>query len=294
MEIYPYFPGCALSTKAKALDICARESMKALGIELKELEDWTCCGAVFPLAEDEHIRLVSPARSFYKASKYSDRLITLCSACFNVLRRSLKVLNENTVRRERVINYMEEEAKEPFPEQLKVNHLIELIRDVIGFESLSNKITKPLQGLKIAPFYDCLTYRPPKEMEFEDPENPKIFSNFITALGGIAIDFPFRSECCGAHLSVSNPNVSLECSYRIIKSAQLAGAEALLTSCPLCHYNLDFRQKEMAEKNIDFKPIPVFYLTQLLGIALGLPKDVLGFEKNYVSPLSLLEGKGLI
>lgn len=294
MVNYPYFPGCALSTKAKALDICAREAMKALGYELKEIEDWTCCGAVFPLAEDEHIRLVSPARAIIKASRVSDRLVTLCSACFNVLRRSQKVLKENLQRRERVMNYMEEEAVESYPENLKIFHLIEILSNELGFEELSKKIKKTLNGLKIAPFYDCLTFRPPKEMEFDDPENPKIFGNYITALGGEPVDFPYRSECCGAHISVSNPEVSLDCSMKILDSARLAGAEALLTSCPLCHYNLDARQKEMIEKRIDFKPIPVFYLTQLLGIALDLPESVLGFEKNYVSPLPLLKEKGLL
>ncbi|MCX7769686.1 MAG: CoB--CoM heterodisulfide reductase iron-sulfur subunit B family protein [Proteobacteria bacterium] len=294
MISYPYFPGCALSTKAKALDICARESIKALGYELKEIDDWTCCGAVFPLAEDEHIRLVSPARAFFKASTVSDKLVTLCSACFNVLRRSQKVLKENIQRRERVLNYMEEEVPEKYPENLKVIHLIELLSNEIGFENLSQKIKRSLGGLKIAPFYDCLTFRPPKEMEFDDPENPKIFGNYITALGGDPIDFPYRSECCGAHISVSNPEVSLECSMRIINSARQNGAEALLTSCPLCHYNLDARQKEMLDKRIDFKPMPVFYLTQLLGITLELPEAVLGFEKNYVSPLPLLKEKGLL
>lgn len=293
MVSYPYFPGCALSTKAKALDISARETMQALGFELKEIEDWTCCGAVFPLAEDEHIRLVSPLRAIFKASKYSDKLVTLCSACFNVLRRTQKLIKNNKSRRERVINYMEEEVPENFTDNVSVVHLIEIIRDEIGFENLSTKIKKPLTGLKVAPFYDCLTYRPPKEMEFEDPENPRIYTNLITSLGGISIDFPFRSECCGAHLSVSDRSAALDCSYRILKSAQLAGAEALLTSCPLCHYNLDARQMEMLESRIDFKPIPVFYLTQLIGLALDLPTSVLGFEKNKISPINLLKEKGL-
>lgn len=294
MVSYPYFPGCALSTKAKALDISARESMKALGFELKEIEDWTCCGAVFPLAEDEHIRLVSPLRAIFKASRTSNKLITLCSACFNVLRRTQKLIKNNNTRRERVFNYMEEEVPENFSDNLSVVHLIEIIRDEIGFENLARKIKKPLNNLKIAPYYDCLTYRPPKEMEFEDPENPKIYTHLVTALGGISIDFPFRSECCGAHLAVSDRDASFDCSYRILRSAQGSGAEALLTSCPLCHYNLDARQSEMAEAKIGFKPIPVFYLTQLIGLALDLPIELLGFEKNKVSPLNLLKEKGLL
>lgn len=294
MTIYPYFPGCALSTKAKALDISARETMKALGFELKELENWTCCGAVFPLAEDEHIRLVSPLRAIFEASKSSNKLVTLCSACFNVLRRTERVVKNNKARRERVINYMEEEVPENFTDNVSVVHLIEIIRDEIGFENLSSKVKKSLTGLKIAPFYDCLTFRPPKEMNFEDPENPRVYTNLITALGGESIDFPFRSECCGAHLSVSDRDASLDCSYRILRSAKEAGAEALLTACPLCHYNLDARQKEMVEKKVGFKAMPVFYLTQIIGLALDLPVSVLGFEKNIVSPEGLLREKGLI
>jgi heterodisulfide reductase subunit B len=293
MKMYPYFPGCALSTKAKAMDVCARESMKVLGVELREIDNWTCCGAVFPLAADEHIRLISPMRTIFEAAKTSDKLVTLCSACFNVLRRTVKLMKDDKARRERVFNYMEEEVPENFTDKVSVVHLIEILRDEIGFEKLSKKLSKSLNGMRIAPFYDCLTFRPPKEMEFEDPENPKIYHNYLTALGAVPVDFPYRSECCGAHLSLSDRDISLDCSYKILKSASAAGAEALLTACPLCHYNLDARQQEMADRKIGFKPIPVFYLTQVLGIALGLPADILGFDKNKVSPVSLLQEKGL-
>lgn len=294
MITYPYFPGCALSTKAKALDVCARESLKVLGYELKELENWTCCGAVFPLAEDEHIRLVSPVRALFEASKNSDKLVVLCSACFNVLRRTEKLFRENRERRERVLNYMEEEVPENFADNVKVMHFIDILSDELTFPVLNERIKRPLKGLKIAPYYDCLTFRPPKEMKYDDPENPRIFSNFITALGAQPVDFPYRSECCGAHLAVSDRDVSLESAYKILKSASREGADALLTACPLCHYNLDIRQLEMVEKFPGFKPLPVFYLTQPLGIAVGLSLEFLGFEKNKISPIPLLKEKGLI
>lgn len=294
MVTFSYFPGCALSTKAKALDTCARESLKMLGYELKELDNWTCCGAVFPLCEDEHIRLVSPVRSLFEASKNGGKLVALCSACFNVLRRAEKLFRENKERRERVINYMDEEVPDNFTDNVRVVHFLDIIAEEMTFSLLREKLLKPLSGLKIAPFYDCLTFRPPKEMQYDDPENPRIFSNYIISLGAISVDFPYRSECCGAHLAVSDREASLECSYKILKSAQYAGAEAVMTACPLCHYNLDSRQLEMAEKFPGFKPMPVFYLTQLLGIALGLSQDLLGFEKNKISPLPLLQEKGLI
>ncbi len=294
MASYPYFPGCALSTKAKALDICARESLKMVGFELKELENWTCCGAVFPLSEDEHIRLVSPVRALFEASKSSDKLVALCSACFNVLKRTEKLFRENETRRERVLNYMDEEVPENFSHNVKVIHFIDILAEDLTFPVLKEKVKRSLTGLKIAPYYDCLTFRPPKEMNYDDPENPRIFSNYLTALGATPVDFPFRTECCGAHLAVSDRDASLECSYKILKSASLAGAEAVMTACPLCHYNLDSRQYEMAERYPGFKPIPVFYLTQLLGVAMELSKDLLGFQKNKISPLPLLEEKGLI
>lgn len=294
MPTYPYFPGCALSTKAKALDVCARESLKVLGYELLELENWTCCGAVFPLADDEHIRLVSPVRALFEASKTSNKLVALCSACFNVLRRTEKLFKENKMRRERVINYMDEEVPENFTDNVSVIHFIDILAEDITFQELSKRIKKPLTDLKIAPYYDCLTFRPPKEMNYDDPENPKIFTNYLTSLGAIPIDFPYRSECCGAHLAVSDRDASLDCSYKILKSAKDAGADALLTSCPLCHYNLDSRQNEMAEKFPGFNPIPVFYLSQLLGIALELPLELLGFEKNKISPVPLLKDRGVI
>lgn len=294
MQIIPYFPGCALSTKAKALDICARESMKMLGVVLDELSDWTCCGAVFPLAEDEHIRLVSPVRALAAAAKTSDRLVTLCSACFNVLRRTQRMIASDKSRRDRVINFMDDELPEGFSDTVKVLHLIEYLRDDFGFNDLSRKVAHPLSGIRIAPFYDCLTFRPPKEMGFDDPENPRVYHDYLAALGATAVDFPFRSECCGAHLSVSDRDVSLEASYRILKSARTAGADAVMTACPLCHYNLDARQQEMSERFPGFRPLPVFYVTQLLALALGLPRDMLGFEKNSVSPAFLLREKHLV
>jgi len=294
MISYPYFPGCALSTKAKSLDRCAREALKLLGYELVELENWTCCGAVFPLCDDEHIRLVSPVRALFQASKTSDRLVALCSACFNVLRRTEKLFRENKERRERVLNYMDEEVPEQFTDNVKVIHFIDILADELTFPVLKERVKKPLRDLKIAPFYDCLTFRPPKEMNYDDPENPRIFSNYLTALGATPVDFPYRSECCGAHLAVSDRDASLECSYKILKSAYEAGAEAMLTACPLCHYNLDSRQMEMVEKFPGFKPLPVFYLTQPLGVALELSNELLGFDKNKISPLPLLKEKGLI
>jgi heterodisulfide reductase subunit B len=136
--------------------------------------------------------------------------------------------------------------------------------------------------------------RPFEEMEFDDKERPIIFEDFLVALGAEAIEFPYKIECCGSFQSVGSPDVATECAYKILISAIKHGAEAMVSTCPMCTFNIDHKQFDIKQKYLDFKPIPVFYFTQLLGIAMGLDYQTLGFEQNAVDPLPLLKGKGLL
>ncbi|MBN1979161.1 MAG: CoB--CoM heterodisulfide reductase iron-sulfur subunit B family protein [Anaerolineae bacterium] len=286
----PYFPGCTLSTKAVGFDVAGRAAAEALGFELVELSQWNCCGATFPLAVDNELALVGPTRILLQAQRESTRLATLCSICYNVLRRTAGFLRENEEKRER-INLFVEEA---YRGEVRVLHLLEILRDELGFEALSERIASPLEGLRCAPYYGCLLLRPQSEIGLDDPDEPTILHDLLASLGCEVVDFPYKTECCGSYLTVSAAAAAEELAYAILRSAQQEGAEMVATSCPLCQFNLDYRQAEMDRKHPDFTPLPVLYFTQLLGIALGLDSTDYGFGDHYVDPRPLLREKGLV
>ena len=287
---YLYFPGCTLYTKAKNFDQTARNCSRLLGFELKELSNWTCCGATFPLATDNLMALLPPSRILAKAREEGTALTTLCAVCFNVIKRTNRLMQGDGEKREKINNFIEKN----YQGDLRVVHYLEILKQDIGFPQLKEKIKKPLSGLKAAPYYGCMLIRPFEEMEFDDKERPMIFENFLETLGADPIEFPYKIECCGSFQSVASPDVATECAYKILGSAMKNGAEAVVSTCPMCTFNIDQKQADIKAKYLDFKPVPVFYFTQLLGISMGLDYRTLGFEQNAIDPLPLLKQKGLI
>jgi heterodisulfide reductase subunit B len=287
---YLYFPGCTLYTKAKNFDQTARNCSRLLGFELKELPNWTCCGATFPLATDNLMALLPPSRILAKAREEGTTLTTLCAVCFNVIKRTNRLIQGDGEKRETINNFIEKN----YQGDLRVVHYLEILKQDLGFSQLKEKIKKPLAGLKAAPYYGCMLLRPFEEMEFDDKERPMIFENFLEALGADPIEFPYKIECCGSFQSVASPDVATECAYKILGSAMKSGAEVVVSTCPMCTFNIDHKQADIKGKYLDFKPVPVFYFTQLLGISMGLDYRTLGFEQNAIDPLPLLKQKGLI
>ena len=286
-----YFPGCTLYTKATHLDHAGRESFKLLGYELRELDKWTCCGASFPLVNDYHMGLASASRVLADTSLAGhDKLVALCSVCFNVLKRTNYALKTDEERNYKINEFIERDYKG----EVNVLHYLEVLKDIIGFDILKEKVTKPLEGLKVATYYGCLLLRPYNEIEFDDPEDPSIFEDFLKAIGCEPVNFPYRNECCGAFQVMNNVETANRCSKEIIDNAIGNGADLIVTSCPLCQFNLDDRQNVLKELYPEFKKIPVVYLTQLLGLALGLDYESLEFERNAVDPVPVLKEKGLI
>jgi len=256
---YRYFPGCTLKGQAKNMEDTTLAAATALGIELVELEEWQCCGAVYPLYEDELISLLSPVRTL--AAAEGEPLVSLCAACHHVLKRAQELMQRNADARSKVTDFLEVE----YSGEGRVLHFLEVLRDDLGFDKLAKMIKKPLEGRKIAAYYGCLLLRPSKVMQFDDPENPTIMEDLIKALGAEVIKSPYRTECCGAYLSVTEEAVARDTVARILDSARQAGAEALITACPLCRYNL-----ENCAGDDGKEPVKVYYFSELLAEAMGL------------------------
>jgi heterodisulfide reductase subunit B len=257
---------------------------------LKELPNWTCCGATFPLATDNLMAILPPARILARAREEGSVLTTLCAICFNVIKRTNRLIQSDEEKRGTINSFIEMN----YQGDLRVLHYLEILKQDIGFSQLKERVKKPLAGLQAAAYYGCMLLRPYEEMKFDDKEKPTLFEEFIEALGAKAIDFPYKIECCGSFQSVGSPEVATECAYKILSSAIKNGAEAIISTCPMCTFNIDHKQSDIKQKYLDFKTIPVFYFTQLLGIAMGLDYQTLGFEQNDVDPLPLLKGKGFI
>jgi len=277
-----YYPGCTLSTKAKNYDRSGRAVAAALGLELVELPEWQCCGATFPLMLDDSMALIAPTRVLYQAQQAGERVATLCAICFNVLRRSQALLKRDPAMLERINWFTEQEYRG----QVYVAHFLEVLRDDLGWETLAGRVVRPLSGLRVAPYYGCLLLRPYEEIGLDDPEAPVILHDLVRALGAEPVDFPYSIECCGSYLTVKQPQISETLSQDIVTSAREHGAQAIVTACPLCHFNLDYPQRETEAGHVG-NEVPVLYFTQLMAVALGLPEEDCRMDGHYVDPRPL-------
>jgi heterodisulfide reductase subunit B len=286
MTKYVYYPGCTLHTKARSLDLCARKAAEKVGFELVEMPSWNCCGAIYNATSDDLAAQVGPVRNLAKASQLGDKLVTLCAACHNVLKRVQNRLDQpgNEVESERLKTFVDERFEQP----VKVLHYLEVLKQDIGWDAIKAKVVKPLAKLKVASYYGCLMVRPKEVLEFDDPENPQVMDDLMRVLGAEPTRFDFKAECCGGYLVVNRRDVAKSASQKILDNARAWGAEAIVTTCPLCQYNLD-KLRVVTDGSL-----PVFYFTQLLGIAVGLAQDELGLEHNAGDPAGFLKAKGLL
>ena len=258
-----YFPGCTLKNKAKDLDAYAYKSAAALGVTLEEIENWQCCGGVFTTATDEVATKLSSVRALKYALDKEQPLVTVCSACHNVIKQTNHAMQTNAAFADKVNRYMAEGA---YNGETAVYHYLEMLRDLVGFDTLREKVVNPLKGKKIAAYYGCLLLRPNGVMRMDDPENPTIMEDFIRALGADPVVYAKRNECCGGYIAAESPEQAKKNSAAVLSNAVAAGAEMIITACPLCKYNL-------VKSGVD---IPVVYFTELLAEALGVKEDTNG------------------
>ncbi len=263
---YSYYPGCTLKTKAKVFEDSALRAAEALGVKMAELEEWQCCGAVYPLAKDEYFPLLSPVRSLAAAKENGEKLITLCAACHHVLKRANHAITNDKETRDKVTGYLEVD----YSGEVEVLHYLEMLKKDIGFDKVAEKVKAKMEGRKLAAYYGCLLLRPGKEMQFDDPENPTILEDFIRSIGAEVVDYPYRTDCCGAYLSITEEGLAEDTVGKVLLSAYKNGAQGLVVACPLCQYNLASYQQVIKEKAGYPVELPVYYFTELLAEALGV------------------------
>jgi heterodisulfide reductase subunit B len=294
----PYYPGCTLKTTAANFEVSALASARVLGMELVEIPRWNCCGTVFSLTDDDLIHHVAPVRNLIRVQEMNregevadeHRLVTLCSMCFNTLKRANLRMHENPDNLKTLNDFMN--LEEDYEGGVEVVHLLELLRDM-GTGAIADKVERPLTGLRVAPYYGCMLLKP-KEVGIDDPEEPTIQSDIIRALGAEVVYNHYMKVCCGSYQTMHSKEAVAGLAYDILSHAQADGAQAIATSCPLCAYNLDNRQKQVKEIHPEFKEIPVLYFTQLMAVAFGLDKAACGLEQNYVSAVDLLQQTQLL
>ena len=287
---YSYYPGCSLHASAKEYDESTRGLFRALNIGLKEVPDWFCCGATPAHNVDELLSLSLCAKNLELANDVPGDLAVACAACFSRLKTAQHKLASDPEKRRQV----EFAIDASVPEEKRVKHLLEVLASDYGLESLEAAVKKPLAGLTVACYYGCLLTRPPEVPELDCIEAPTIMERVIGATGAQTVDWSHRLECCGANFTLSRPGVVLKLSGDILASARNAGANCVVVACPLCHGNLDIRQREIEEATGEHFGLPVFYMTQLLALAVGVRASKLGFDSMIVNPQPLLKEKGLL
>lgn len=280
MKSFAYFPGCSLEKMAVSYHLSALETTKKLGVKLQELEDWNCCGATAYSSIDELLSYTLTARNLAIAEKTGLTVVAPCSACYKNMYFTADHMKHDPDLAEHV-NFALEEDNLHFAGNTTVKHLIDVYVNDIGLEELKSKVTHPLEGVRVAPYYGCQILRPRKD--HEDVENPGFFEDLLSAIGAEPVNYPLKMRCCGGSLIISNRTAALSMVRNLLQSALDAKAVVIATSCPMCQLNLEVYQQQVnLEFGTNFK-VPVFYFTQLIGLALGIPKKKLGFGKEFVS-----------
>lgn len=268
-----FYPGCTLSSSARPYGRSIYWVCERLGIEITELPDWTCCGATSAHALKRDLAYALPARNLAIAGELGDDLMVACSACYSRLKITQKALEDSRTR-ERIAALIEKS----FDRHVQIKNILE----VLGEQAprIRQEKTHAVEGLRVVCYYGCLATRIPRVMGFDDRENPTLMERLVVAAGATAIDWPMKTSCCGASFSVIDEAIALKMSAQLVEMAYRVGAEALVTSCPFCQYNLDWAQWYLKKSHA----IPVLFITQLVGLALGKSERDLMLNAHLVSP----------
>jgi len=282
---YAYYPGCSAESTARDMHQSTLAVAKALGIDLVEPKGWTCCGATAGHQTDRLLAVSLPAANLTKVQDMKLDMMVNCAACYS----RMKVANHEISSHPTIRQGVREALDRDYDGSVKVRHLLEVLLEDVGLPAIKQAVKRPLNGLKVACYYGCLLVRPPKILQFDDPENPTSLDRLVTAMGGTSLEWPSKVECCGGGLSLSRTDVVLELTGSIIDMAASVGADCVAVSCPMCQVNLDLRQQDINKQTGKNYQIPIVYITQLLGLCLGIEPGELGFYKLMVPATNVLK-----
>ena len=261
---FSYYPGCSLESTAKEYDQSVRVVSEILGIDLVELSDWSCCGASSGHSTNYQLSLALPARNLALAEKEGRDVAVVCAACFLRFKQTNHDLRANDGLRQEIETIIDM----PYQGSVEVRHLLDIICRGVGFEEIERRVKRPLNGLKLVSYYGCYLVRPPEITQFDDSENPRLMDDLMVAMGAEALDWSHKVECCGGNLLLSRPDIVVKLVGDIVQAAADAGADGIVTACPLCQANLDTRQHGPVR-------LPIFYFSELMGLALGVDEKSL-------------------
>ncbi len=283
-----YYPGCSLESSAKEFDLSIQAIFKELEISLKEIPDWSCCGASAAHYLNEELAMALPYRNLLKAEESGlDQILSPCPACYS----HLKHVHEEVVKDSHLLERLQNLVGGEYQKKVTSKHLLDFLKKDVGFERLKSSMKISLKGLRIASYYGCLTRLP--GVDIDDIENPVLMDEILEAFEGETIPWSHKTECCGASLSLTRTEIALRLTRSILESALDKGADCIVVVCPLCQSNLDTRQRDINKKYGTSYEIPILYLSQLIGLAQGLDFKKIGLDRLIISPKKLLTQKGV-
>lgn len=288
---YGYYPGCSLERNAIAYHQSIMAVAAPLGLEFAEIEDWNCCGATEYVSLNLLPAYALVGRNLALAAnqrRNGNHLVTPCSACFLNLSKVNHYMADSPELAEQVNTALAAGGLHYQPDSVQVRHLLDIMVNDVGYETIAGKVTKPLYNLRVAPYYGCLIVRPGYQGTFDDPEYPTTLDKLMRVLGAEVVDFPLKAHCCGGHMTQISEAVALELIRRLLKNAADYEADVIVTLCPMCQLNLDAYQENVNRYFKTSYHIPILYFTQLMGLAFGIPAEKLGFGKEFVNARPVL------
>ena len=283
---YAYYPGCSLHSTAKEYDRSLRAVCEKVGIELEEVKNWICCGSTPAHATSKLLSLALPLKNLAEIEKSGFReVIVPCAACFS----RFKIAQHEIDTEPRLAAEVEGIIEHKFRDGVKVYHPLDILSNSAELSTLTELVKNDLSGLKVVCYYGCLLTRPPKVTGFDVCEYPQSMDKILQAVGVSTLDWSYKTDCCGASFALTRTEIVLKLSRDILEGAKSVGADAIAVACPMCHVNLDTRQEEIEQKYQVTYHLPIFYFTQLMGLAFDIPAEKLLLKRHLVDSEELLE-----
>ena len=285
-----YFPGCSLHGTAREFDASTRAVAKTLGLQLEEPKNWVCCGTGAAHSKSHHLGVVQAMKNLAMIEgSGEDRVTVPCAACYSRFKAALFDIRQDPEVRQAV----NQELKYEYKDRLQVSHILDTFADQVGMDRIASAVRKPLRGLRVVCYYGCLYTRPGQVTGAAHPEDPTSMDSILASVGAEVVPWSYKTECCGASLMLTQTDIALGLSQKILDKAKEVGADAVSVACSICHMNLDGRQPQIARQASREYGLPVMYFTQLMGLALGLDSRKLALGKHFIDPQPLLISRGL-